>query len=96
MTVLDRVVAELRTVQGPIRIDELARRLSVQPSALRGMIDVLVAKQVVTVPATTGTEAAFACGSSCGSSCTGLEACAFVAHVGFARPVVIARLGGFD
>lgn len=88
MTVLDRLVFELEATKGPILLTELGRRLGVQPSALRGMIDVLASKDAITVPAAASGAGAFACGAACGARCVGVEACTFVADVGIAFPMV--------
>ncbi|MEN8234970.1 MAG: FeoC-like transcriptional regulator [Actinomycetota bacterium] len=80
--ILDRLLDELHTAQGPIMNSALARRLGIDESALDGMIGVLTAKGVLSVPAEfVGGDAATCSGAACGSSCVGLEKCPFVLNV---------------
>ena len=89
MTILDRLLDELRAAKGPISAVELARRLDVSPSALDGMVSVLVS---------TGRLAGdqiqsdtFACsGLACGTTCVGIDECAFVVSV----PTTVALVVG--
>ena len=90
-TVLDRLTEEIRSAQGPIRLEALARRIGVQASALPGMLGTLERKGVLTMPGT-GSDDGFACSAACGSSCAGLDACPFIADVRAPQPIVI--LGG--
>ena len=81
-SVLETLVDELRTVRGPIRSSDLADRVGVSESALSGMIDVLVAKRRLSPAENPGAGESVACsGSACGSSCVGLDQCAFIANV---------------
>ena len=81
-SVLDTLLAELRTVRGPIRSADLADRVGVSESALSGMIDVLVAKGRLSPAENPGAGEAVACsGGACGSACVGLDQCAFIAYV---------------
>lgn len=89
-TVLDRLTEEIRSAQGPIRLEALARRIGVQASALPGMLGTLERKGVLTMPA--GSDDGFACSAACGNSCAGLDACPFIADVRAPQPIVI--LGG--
>ncbi|MEN8114038.1 MAG: FeoC-like transcriptional regulator [Actinomycetota bacterium] len=80
--ILDRLVDELRSSEGPIMNGELARRLGIDESALDGMINVLTTKGVLSVSSeTVGGEGAACSGTACGTSCVGLEKCPFVANV---------------
>ena len=82
MTVLDRLVDELRTVRGPIRTSDLAHRIGVSEPALDGMIDVLAAKGVLSSPVDPMLGEAIACsGVACGTTCVGLDECPFIANV---------------
>jgi len=82
MTLLDRLVDELRTERGPVRSSDLARRIGVSESALDGMISVLTAKGVLSAPPDPGEGESIACsGVACGSTCIGLDACPFIANV---------------
>jgi hypothetical protein len=82
MTVLERLVDELRAERGPIRSSELARRIGVSEPALNGMISVLTAKGVLSAPADSMRGEAIACsGVACGATCVGLDACPFIANV---------------
>jgi DNA-binding Lrp family transcriptional regulator len=83
MTVLDRVVAELGSAEGPIPLRELATRVGVPPSALEGMLGVLVDKGLLARPGSETSPGGFACtGTACSTTCVGLEDCPFVADVG--------------
>jgi len=82
MTILDRLVEALREARGPIRSSELAGRLDVSESALDGMISVVTAKGVLTVPEHSGAGEAIACsGTACGTTCVGLDECPFIVSV---------------
>ena len=81
-SVLDTLLAELRTVRGPIRSADLADRVGVSESALSGMIDVLVAKGRLSPAKDPGAGEAVACsGGACGAACVGLDRCAFIANI---------------
>ena len=80
--VLDTLVEELRAARGPIRSADLADRVGVSESALTGMIDVLVAKGRLSAAGNPGAGESVACsGSACGTSCVGLDQCAFIVNV---------------
>ena len=88
-TVLDRLIEEIRSAQGPIRLEALARRIGVQSSALPGMLGTLERKGVLTMPAESGSDDGYACSAACGGSCAGLDACPFIADVRAPQPIVI-------
>lgn len=75
---LQRLLADLERAGGPVRFQELSRRLGVQPSALEPMLDLLVRKGMLTEWRAAG-EPVACHGSACGSSCAGMEGCPFVA-----------------
>lgn len=90
MTILDTVLVELRKAKGPIRSNELALKLGVSEPALEGMISVLVGKGKLAGSATSPIENVIACsGTACGTSCVGLEKCAFIANVPESYALVI-------
>jgi hypothetical protein len=93
-TVLDRLTEAIRSTQGPIRLEALARRIGVQASALSGMLGTLERKGVLTMPAEPGSDDGFACSAACGRSCAGLDACPFIADVREPQPIVILRGDG--
>jgi DNA-binding IclR family transcriptional regulator len=83
MTVLDRVVAELGSAEGPISLSDLAERVGVARSALDGMLAVLVDKGQLIRSGSDPFLTGFACsGAACGTTCVGLGECPFVAEVG--------------
>ncbi|MEA2057381.1 MAG: FeoC-like transcriptional regulator [Actinomycetota bacterium] len=84
MTVLDRVVEELRSAKGPIRLHDLAVRVGVERSALDGMLGVLVEKGRLTSSETHPITEEFAC-TGCGKGCVGLDECPWIVDV----PVVL-------
>lgn len=79
MTLLDRLQSELSDVNGPIRSNDLASRLGVAPSALDGMLETLT--RLGRLNSTAAEESTACTGVSCGSGCTGIDACPFVANV---------------
>jgi hypothetical protein len=82
MTVLDRIVDELRTERGPIRSSDLARRIGVSEPALEGMIGVLAAKGVLSASSDSMPGEAVACsGVACATTCVGLDACPFIVNL---------------
>ncbi len=87
---LERLVSELDEASSPLRLVELADRLGVEPTALNGMIRTLEWKGMVVSPA--GSSGEVVCASGCGATCTGVEACPFVANL--PRPVVVRRKAG--
>ncbi len=92
MTILDRLVDELRAARGPIRSTDLAGRIGVSPSALDGMIDVLTAKGVLAAPTNAGEGEAVACsGVACGSTCVGLDDCPFIVAVPESYTLVVEQ-----
>jgi hypothetical protein len=94
MTILDQVLGELRDAKGPIRSWDLAARVGVTESALRGMVSVLVAKGRLAGNEPEPFDDVVACsGLACGKSCVGLSACPFIAEVPEAIALVIAPSG---
>ena len=90
MTILDRLLDEVASARGPISTAELGRRLDVSPSALDGMISVLVRRGKLVGDEAGADGAVVACsGTACGASCVGLEDCVFVASVPTAHRLVI-------
>ena len=84
MTILDRILQELGRSKGPISSLELAGRVGVTVEALDGMITVLVAKgKLAGSDGGTGPiEEVVACaGTVCGTSCVGLDKCAFIVDI---------------
>ena len=79
MTILDQLLSELHEAKGPVSNTELARRLDVSPSALDGMMSVLVSAGRL-VGDDGGSEGDFlACsGTACGTTCVGIDDCAFI------------------
>jgi hypothetical protein len=94
MTVLDRVLDELRHVKGPIRSSDLAARVGVSESALSGMVSVLVAKGKLVGTEPESHQDVVACsGLACRGSCVGLDECPFIAEVPDTIALVIAPSG---
>lgn len=81
-TPLDRVVAEVRVADAPLRLRHLAGLVGVEESALSGMLDLLVRKghlsasEIESSPTT-----AIRPGTACWKACPGPADCAFVAEV---------------
>ena len=82
MTVLDRLVDELRAARGPIRSRDLANRIGVSEDSLEMMVDVLVSKGVLSGSTTPSPDETIACsGVACGATCVGLDECPFIVNV---------------
>ena len=78
---LDRVLAEARSAAAPLRLGDLATRLGVEESALRGILDLLVHKGVLVVPNDNFIGEGPTCSSNaCGATCVGLSNCPFIAE----------------
>jgi len=77
---LQRVMHEMQAAQGTIRLDELASRVGMEPSALKGMIDFWVNKGRLRLVGDDD-QATASCTGSCGGSCPGAAACPFVAKM---------------
>lgn len=79
MTVLDRVLDEIRRAKGPVSVSTLSRRTGVDPRALDGMLATLTASgrlvEGLAPPIAEGGPG-MACGG-CGTTCVGLDACPF-------------------
>lgn len=91
MTILDRVLDELRAAKGPIRSSDLATKVGVSESALSGMVSVLAAKGKLAGSEPELFEDVVACsGLACGQSCVGLDECPFIVEVPETIALVIA------
>ena len=91
MTILDRLLHELRSAKGPISNADLARRLDVAPSALDMMISVLASKGKLVGDTDSAAGEAMACsGVACGTTCVGIDNCAFVVSVPQTHRLVIS------
>ena len=75
---LERLLSSIREAGRPISFDDLSNRLQVERSALQPMLDLLVRKGLLAEWTEAGTN--LACGGgACGTSCTGIQDCPFVA-----------------
>jgi len=61
---LGRVLRELQNDKGTLRLEDLARRMEMEPSALKGLIDFWVRKGRLTLAADEGGNSA-ACAGAC-------------------------------
>jgi len=94
MTILERVLRELRDARGPIRSSDLATRVGVSESALSGMVSVLVAKGKLAGTEPRSHEDVVACsGLACGRTCVGLDECPFVVDLPETVSLVITPSG---
>jgi hypothetical protein len=74
--VLHEVLEEFERTQGPMTLDQLARRLDVERSALEGMVDYWVRKgRLRDDQQATALGATFCGGSACGIACPGPLRC---------------------
>ena len=76
---LNQVLREIQSARGTIRLNELAARLNVEPSALEGMITFWVSKGGLNPVSTEGDNTA--CALPCAGSCPGAAQCPFVAKM---------------
>jgi hypothetical protein len=74
---LTRLLSVIEQAGGPVRLEELSRLLGVERSALTPMLDLLGRKGLLSEWAQAG--GSVACSSGCGTSCSGIEGCPFVA-----------------
>ena len=81
MTILDQLLAEIHRTRGPVRSKDLADRLGIAPSALDGMLAVLVANGTLATGSAASSDAIACSGAACGATCVGTDECAFVASV---------------
>jgi hypothetical protein len=92
MTVLDKLVDELRAARGPIRSRDLANRIGVSEDSLDMMVDALVSKGVLSGSAAPSPDETIACsGVACGTTCVGLDECPFIVNVPETYALVIDR-----
>jgi hypothetical protein len=89
MTILDELVAEIRHARGPVRSKDLADRLGIAPSALDGMLTVLVANGTLATGTATSGDAIACSGAACGATCVGADECAFTVSVPSTHHLVI-------
>ncbi|MCL5429015.1 MAG: FeoC-like transcriptional regulator [Chloroflexi bacterium] len=76
---LNQVLREMQAARGTLRLDELAARLNIEPSALEGMIAFWVSKaRLKPVSIESDTEN---CAVPCARSCPGVTQCPFVAKM---------------
>lgn len=79
---LSQVLSEICNSPRPVTIGELSQKLEVESAVIEEMIRFWVRKGRLTVDSTVGMPAGAAChGGSCGSSCEGMENCAFMAKM---------------
>lgn len=90
-SVLDLVLAEARRADGPLLMRDLAARMGIQESALRGIVEVLVRKGVMSPEA--GEASAVCLETACRRRCTGLADCPFVAEVPASYTIISASPG---
>jgi DNA-binding IclR family transcriptional regulator len=73
---LTRLLSIINGADGPVRMDDLSRRLGVERSALTPMLDLLEQSGLLTE--WRQDETAVACGAgACGTSCHGVSGCPF-------------------
>jgi len=80
MTILQQVLQEIETVDGPISVRELSHRLDVEASALEGMLEFLVRKGRLVDDCQAISELSGDCGPglACAGACPGAGSCPFV------------------
>ena len=76
---LSQVLRQMQAAQGTLRLNELAARLNVEPSALEGMIAFWVGKGRLNPVSIEGDTAN--CAAPCVGNCPGATQCPFVAKM---------------
>ncbi len=74
---LRQLLADLQRAAGPLRLEDLGRRLGVERSALEPMLELLVRKGLLAEWRDACGEVACS-GAACGTVCAGKEGCPFV------------------
>jgi hypothetical protein len=75
---LQQVLRELETAQGPVNLSQLARKLKVDPGALEGMVQFWVRKGRLKNLAAADETAPLPSCSGCTGSCPGPAVCPFI------------------
>ncbi|MEX2144302.1 MAG: FeoC-like transcriptional regulator [Anaerolineales bacterium] len=75
-----KVLHELESAQGTIRLEDLAGRVGIDPSALKSMLEFWVLKGRLRTGEMETADIA-ACSGACGQSCPGAAQCVFVARM---------------
>jgi len=75
-----QVMRELQAAQCTLRLEDLAARVNVEPSALKGMLEFWVRKGRMRTGDGDAMDAA-ACAGACGQACPGATECMFVARM---------------
>jgi hypothetical protein len=76
---LNQILQEIKTSKGPMSLPALSHKLGIERGALEGMLMYWVRKGRLKED---NTQASVVCKSgSCGSSCTGIENCPFIAQM---------------
>jgi hypothetical protein len=88
---LNQVLREIETAQGPITVRELSRKLDVEPNALEGMIQFWVRKGRIQ-----DDDASMSCNvkiGDCSTSCCGTANCVFIAKMPRTYSIPVADAG---
>jgi hypothetical protein len=78
---LYQVLEEIEQARGPVLINELSRKLNLDPGVLRGMIQFWVRKGRLCDDDALAGEGQVCAGGGCGDSCSGMANCSFVAKM---------------
>ena len=76
---LNQVLREMESIQGTVRLEEIAARLNLEPAALEGMIAFWVSKGRLAPASVDGDTVA--CTTACAGACPAAEQCPFVAKL---------------
>jgi hypothetical protein len=74
---LYQVLEEIEQAHGPVLINDLGRKLGIDPGALMGMIEFWVRKGRLRDDDTALAEGLACASNGCGSHCSGVSGCAF-------------------
>jgi hypothetical protein len=78
---LYQVIEEIEQAQGPVLLKDLSQKLNIDPGVLMGMIEFWLRKGRLRDDDTVAAAGIACAGGGCGSHCSGLTECAFVAKM---------------
>ena len=79
---INQVLQEIKRSGSTVSLDDLSRRLRIEPSALEGMLEYCVQKGILrTADETPGEDGCAHGAGHCGSGCAGYSGCPFIARM---------------
>ena len=78
---LNKILQTIEEGQGTLTLNQIGKRLEIEPAALTGMLDFLVDKGKLVVDGMPGSDGGECESSRCGIACPGVANCPFVAKM---------------